>query len=123
MLNIWNNKDTIEIKSSLKSYLYRSCYNEFIDDYKKRQKELDYIESIKFQALDFFVEEDSDNINKKVKLIYTAIEELPPKCKEVFKLHKIKGLKYREVAELLGISIKTVEVHMGKALRKIKKMF
>jgi RNA polymerase sigma factor (sigma-70 family) len=51
--------------------------------------------------------------------IYKAIDQLPPKCKMVFKLAKEDGLKYREVAEVLNISVKTVENQLAIALQKI----
>tara|TARA_R110000744_G_scaffold111486_1_gene209736 strand:+ start:59 stop:262 length:204 start_codon:yes stop_codon:yes gene_type:complete len=51
---------------------------------------------------------------------YTEIENLPDQCKKVFILSKREGLKYREISERLHISIKTVEVHMSKALKRLR---
>ncbi len=92
-----------------------------MDVYKKQQKKIDYITSVKISALDVFMEEDTENIaEKRLQQIQNAMETLPKKCKEVFTLTKIDGLKYKEVAEKMEISIKTVEAHMGLAMRKIK---
>ena len=55
-----------------------------------------------------------------VKKIMTAVNDLPPKCKIIFKLIKEEDLKYAEVARLLDISVKTVEAQMAIALRRIK---
>ena len=52
--------------------------------------------------------------------VMTAIEQLPPKCSEVFKMHRLLGLSYKQIAEELGISVKTVENQIGKALRVIR---
>ena len=56
-----------------------------------------------------------------VKRIHQAIQQLPPKCRLIFKLVKEDGLKYREVAELLHLSVKTIEAQMAIALRRIGK--
>ena len=55
-----------------------------------------------------------------VKKVMQAVNELPPKCKAIFKLVKEEGLKYAEAARLLDISVKTVEAQMAIALRRIK---
>ncbi len=71
--------------------------------------------------MDFFIEDTIETTNEvKITSIKKAIEKLPNKCKEVFIMIKIEGLKYKEVADNLKISIKTVEAHMSLALRKIK---
>ncbi len=121
MLNIWNSKRTLQINTSIKSYLYKACYFEFITHYNNTKKELNYIETIKKSALDYFIEEDTDFIKNQIKSIHLEIDKLPPKCKEIFILNKMQGLKYKEVAIALNISIKTVEAQMSKALSKIKK--
>nr|WP_103070466.1 RNA polymerase sigma-70 factor [Aquimarina sediminis] len=120
MLKIWKNRERLKINTSIKSYLYKSCYYELVDTYKKNKKELNYIEQIQKEALDIFMEEDNDFIKKQIKRIQIEIDKLPPKCKEVFILNKIQGLKYREVAEQLDISVKTVEAQMSKAMVRIK---
>lgn len=79
------------------------------------------MDEIKKTALDYFVEEDDDNLKKKHDLIAIEIQNLPPKCREAFLLNKKHGLKYKEVAEELNISVKTVELHISKALKGIKK--
>ena len=54
------------------------------------------------------------------KAITAAVAELPPACREVFMLSRTQGLRYAEIAETLGISVKTVESQMGKALRHMR---
>lgn len=118
---IWKNKHKLNIHNSLKAYLYKSCYNEFIDTYKRQKKQIDYVTSVKITTLNTFFDEDTNNFSeKRVLQVQKAIEKLPKKCKEVFTLTKIEGLKYREVADRMKISVKTVEAHMGLAIRKIK---
>ena len=121
MIKIWNKKPNLNIKVSIKSYLYKAVYNHFVNIYRQKQKEQSYADQMKAKALTYFAEEDSDIIAKKIKLVQIEIDKLPPKCKEVFLLNKLNGLKYSEVAEELGISVKTVEAHIHKALIRLKK--
>jgi len=120
MLNIWKNRHSLKIETSLKSYLYKASYFEFITLYNSKKRELNYIKTIKNDALNFFAEEDGDILKTKVKKINAAIDKLPPKCKEIFILNKFKGLRYHEIADTLNVSIKTVETHMSKGLSRIK---
>lgn len=118
---LWKNRKKIEILDSINSYLFKACYNEFIDNYKKQKKTIDYLTEIRISAMDFFIDDTIDTIQQeRITSIKKAIEKLPNKCKEVFIMIKIEGLKYKEVADNLKISIKTVEAHMSLALRKIK---
>ncbi len=121
MLKIWKNRKSLRITTSMKSYLYKSCYYELLDSYKRNKKELNYIEQIKKDALELFVEEDNDFVKNRIIKVREEIEKLPPKCKEVFVLNKLQGFKYKEVAEQLNVSIKTVEAQMYKAMTRIKK--
>ncbi len=120
MFKIWKNKERLKINTSIKSYLYKACYHELVDSYKKNKKELNYIERVQKDALDVFIEEDNDFVNNRIRCVNIEIEKLPPKCKAIFVLNKVQGFKYKEVAEQLGISIKTVEAQMSKAMSRIK---
>ena len=121
MLKIWENRDKITISTSFKSYLYRSCYNEFINAYKRGKKtsSLDDIVIEAYEELD----EDEQEFEQKISLVRLEIEKLPKKCKEVFVLCKLKGYKYREAAEELQISEKTVEAQISNAMKKLKSAF
>lgn len=120
MLKIWKNREKLNITTSVKNYLYKSCYNELIDTYKKNKKEFNYIQQVQKEALDVFIEEDEDFVASQINRVQVEIDKLPPKCKEIFLLNKIQGFKYREVAEQLDISVKTVEAQMSKAMSRIK---
>ena len=63
--------------------------------------------------------EDSLYVADFMRILNQSVSKLPNQCKLVFKLVKEDGFKYKEVAELLNISVKTVEYHMGNALKKI----
>ncbi|MFT4834667.1 MAG: RNA polymerase sigma-70 factor (ECF subfamily), partial [Flavobacteriaceae bacterium] len=81
------------------------------DNYK------DYVMHFMEEASDMEEQQEDDNVQLR---IYEAIDNLPPRCSEIFKLSRFEGLKYQEIADHLGISIKTVEVQMGKALKTLR---
>ncbi len=64
--------------------------------------------------------EDEQENQLLLEKIRQEIDKLPPKCREVFIMSKIRGMKYKEIAEELGISTKTIENHMTEALRSIR---
>ena len=116
-INLWNTRETIDPEKPIKSYLLTSvknrCLNYIRDNKKYRSYYLD-IES----ELEIPVSE-KDLINEKHlnDRLKEALEKLPEKCREIFVLCRFEDMKYKEVAEKLGISQKTVEAQMSKALK------
>lgn len=118
-LKIWEDKAALESVKSIKAYLYRSVVNASIN-YVNRQRNLErHHLQIAEQLSDEQVETD-DEKNELIVLLYQEIEFLPDKCQLVFKLSRIEGMKYRDIAAQLGISEKTVENHMGNALKILR---
>lgn len=118
---IWNKKHKLKEDFVIKSYLYKSVYNEFIDQYRK-EKTLLVLEKKYFDALSSIVEdEDENSLEKLIKLVKQEIKNLPPKCKQTFLLSKQDGLTNIEIAEYLNISIKSVEAHITKAFFLLRK--
>jgi RNA polymerase sigma-70 factor (ECF subfamily) len=121
MIKIWKKGLDLNINTSLKGYLYKSIFNHFIDLQRKTKKETSKLERLKHEALLDFVELSIEEIESIYKQIDIEIEKLPKQCREVFLLGKKEGLKYREIADKLNISVKTVERHMSIALKKLRK--
>lgn len=119
-IKLWMNREKLTISSSLKSYLYKSVYNNFIDNYREKKKRDDLLESYYRFALNKFIDTDEEYKEQRLKKLDECIAELPPKCKEVFISIKISGMKYKDVASTLNISLKTVEGHTRKAYVLIK---
>ena len=119
--NLWNKREKLEIKVSLKSYLYRTVKNACLNVLKHQKVEHKYKEHF---SRELQIDEMSpDNWMVESELsdkITGAIEKLPPERKKVFVLSRFEELKYREIAEKLDISIKTVENQMGKALKFLR---
>ncbi|MEN8124201.1 MAG: RNA polymerase sigma-70 factor [Bacteroidota bacterium] len=120
-MRVWKQRLKLKDDFSIKSYLYKSVYNEFIDQYRK-QKSVLSLEKKYIDALSTIVEEEDENsLEKLIALVKQEIENLPPKCKQTFLLSKQDGLTNIEIAEYLGVSIKTVESHITKAFSILRK--
>ena len=119
-LKLWKRRESLNNTIKLNGFLYKSVYNEFIDQYRQTKKVI-LLEKKHIDLLSKVVDEEPDsNFEKLVKTINTEIDNLPPKCKEVVILSKKEGLTNIEIAEFLKISIKSVESHITKAYKIIK---
>ncbi|MFT6065239.1 MAG: RNA polymerase sigma-70 factor (ECF subfamily) [Paraglaciecola sp.] len=119
-MSIWRNRGKLKEEFVLKSYLYKSVYNEFIDQYRK-QKTVVTLEKKYIDALTYIVEEeDEKSLERLMKIVKKEIENLPPKCKQIFLLSKEEGLTNIEIAEHLNVSIKSVEAHITKAFKILR---
>ena len=117
---LWNKSDNLKIQSSIKSYLYQAARNKSLNIIKHNKVKQKHVESIKNSDLDYS-EYSNMELEELQSKITEALEDLPPKCRQVFELSRFEEKKYREIAEELNISIKTVENHMGKALGILRK--
>ena len=128
-VRIWEKRTSLPVEISLKTYLYTSVRNKCLDylkhlnvEYefeKKRIKEILEPGSNSYNTIDHPLD---GLITKELEnAIKEAIEDLPEKCREIFELSRFKGLKYREIAEELSISVKTVETQMSRAIEALKK--
>ena len=115
-VEIWITRKKINPDYSIKSYLYKSVYNEFIDQYRK-SKPVIYLEKKYLEAIDLVNESEYENLDELMKLVNDEINNLPKKCQHIFLLNKKEGLTHIEISEYLGISIKTVEGHMTRAFK------
>ncbi len=121
MINLWEKRNTLEITSSFKSYLYRAVHNAALN--KIRQSKVRQLYSIeKVYEGEGFAEQASHKIIKSEleQQILNSINKLPEQCRLVFKLSRFEEMKYSEIAAHLDISVKTVENHMGKALKLLR---
>ncbi|HEY0670337.1 MAG TPA: RNA polymerase sigma-70 factor [Sphingobacteriaceae bacterium] len=120
-VTLWNKSETLELRSSLSSYLYASVRYKFFDLISSRKIRSDYIS--KFQLLiDTGVCSTDDYIDEKELsfLVEKEINGLPHKMREVFELSRKAGLSHREIAEKLDLSEKTVRNHINHALKILR---
>lgn len=127
-VELWKRKDSIEIGDQIQAFLYRAVYTRALNVLKHRSVQDGYcaaMEEINQKRAEFY-QPDNNEVIRKIedrelrKEIYTAINELPDKCKEVFKLSYLHEMKNKEIADVLGVSLRTVEAHMYKALKFLR---
>lgn len=122
---IWEGRAALAITLSVKAYLFKSVYYGSLNtlahkkNVKKYEREQlsDFYFSTIIQSPEVEMELWSSDIGRALQ---EAIDSLPERCREVFLLSKVEGLKNREIAERLNISEKTVERHMSIALSKLR---
>lgn len=122
-VKLWANRESLNIQKSVKSYLYRAVYNTALNTFRSKKKDDQLIDSLKYQALTYRMDEDDSDLTKRIEKLKQLIASLPARCREVLLLSKRDGLKNREVAEKMGISIKTVEAQLSIAFKKIREGF
>ncbi len=119
-LTTWEKRKKISINSSLQNYLFKAVHNEFLNQYKKERSTM-VLEQKYFKALDRAAKNmDEGLIEKLMERVALEIQNLPPRCKEVFVLSRKDGLTNLEISDHLKISIKTVEAHLTKAFTELR---
>ncbi|MGB3464597.1 MAG: RNA polymerase sigma-70 factor [Cyclobacteriaceae bacterium] len=120
-ITIWERRKSLKANVKLLPYLITSvrnrCYN-FMRDRQVAQKHIDQIrQSYREQLLSYEYEEVDEHLIDRLR---QAIEELPEKCREVFKLSRFEGMSHKEISAKLQISAKTVERHITRAIKALK---
>jgi RNA polymerase sigma-70 factor (ECF subfamily) len=120
-LKLWENRDTVNIHTSIKSFVFRSVKNRSIDYLRKRYLETtgdsddcDIAYPGQNDPAEILYEKE---INDKLQVV---LETLPERCYAIFSMKRFGNLSYKEIADKLGISVKTVENQMTIAIKKIK---
>jgi RNA polymerase sigma-70 factor (ECF subfamily) len=117
MLELWRRRESLTFDTSLRAYLFQAARNRGLN-YLRRQRVESRGEGTIAAAMPTPEAADSEVRETELNIaIQSAVAALPDRCREVFELSRVRGLKYSEIADELGISVKTVEAQMGKALR------
>lgn len=115
---LWERMNVEKTVSSVKSYLYMMVRNRCLDTLKK-EYQFDFSTSSSDLA-DIIQDEEAEERSLIEARLWTAIDSLPEKCREIFLLSKRDGLKYKEIADKLNISVKTAENQVAKAMKILK---
>ena len=119
-IKIWERRDHLKSDLSFKSYLFTICKNSILKTIEKNARENKFKEMVMLEYRSA-QRDDSRGMDDMEKVAREALEQLPPQRQLIFKLCKIEGQSYREVALTLGISDGTVRDHMFKASKTIKR--
>ncbi len=120
IVRIWQQREKLNSNITIKNYLFRSVYNEFIDQYRKSSA-ITALEKKYIEGLDTLLEDDdSEKTERIMALVMKTVDHLPAKCKETFLLNKSEGLTYVEIAEFQNVSVNTVEKQISKAIRIVR---
>lgn len=120
-LQIWNKRETLQVPSSLKAYLHKAVINHSLNYHAKQKSVL--------KREEFYHNETASDINTTEQKIFSeetqnridqVIDSIPEGCRRVFILRRHENLSYKQIAETLDISVKTVENHITKALRILR---
>lgn len=118
-VKLWEQRTAIQVQWSVKAYLYKMVHNRCLNrlrDARTREKYKVY----NAEQLEQSHQHEPGAASELKERIQVALTTLPPECRRIFELSRFEELKYREIADQLGISIKTVETQMGKALRLMR---
>jgi RNA polymerase sigma-70 factor (ECF subfamily) len=120
-IQFWNKKVNLKIKTTLSGYLHQMAINLALEHFRKEKRRRNLL-------VENFVPDHQDQTSddpysgkEMHEIIIAEIQKLPSKSGEVFMLSRFEGMTYQEIANSLGISIKTVENQMGKALKVLRK--
>ncbi|MES2277273.1 MAG: RNA polymerase sigma-70 factor [Bacteroidota bacterium] len=117
---LWEKREKLTIHISGKAFLYKAVYNECLN-YLKHEKHKKAYEQYGSAMKNEEKASDPMVLSELQTRLQKAMNELPEQCRKIFYMNRIEGLKYREVAEELGLSIKTVEAQVSKALKILRR--
>ena len=120
MVQLWRRRNLVDPGLSIRAYLLRSVRNRALNHLRHARVRRDTAADVG-ALYDEPLGSDQPVVAKELgEAVRLALRELPPRCREVFELSRVDGLKYAEIAEALGISTKTVEAQVGKALKILR---
>jgi len=117
---LWEKRGTIQELQSVTAYLYRSVHNECLNYLKHAKVKSAHQAYAAYTSKEADLPPDQVTLKELQNQIDSAIQELPEQCRAVFQMSRYEDLKYKDIADRMGISVKTVENQMGKALRTLR---
>ncbi|MCG8409793.1 MAG: RNA polymerase sigma-70 factor [Bacteroidales bacterium] len=119
--NIWKNRTNLNIKTSMKSYLYTAVKNNCLQVLRTRSLDIKYENYYKANQSNKSISPIQElNAKELAKIIDKTLNALPERCQKIFRMSRYEGFKYQEIADKLKISVKTVEANMSKALKSFR---
>jgi len=123
-IQVWEKRNTIEIHTSIRAYLFRIGENKVYDFYRKVRRDKVLYAHVKAAASEQYTHiEETLLYRENEQLLHAAVTALPPQRRQVFELCKLQGKTYEQVSAQLGISTSTINDHIVKATRSIRQYF
>lgn len=121
-LKVWSRRGSLGEIDSMKTYLFRAARNTALNHLRRRKLEHEWLEKEGTTITETQTLEGDEAVTESelATAVRAAVDRLPPRCREVFMLSRDAGQTYGEIAKSLGISIKTVETQMGRALKALR---
>jgi RNA polymerase sigma-70 factor (ECF subfamily) len=119
-INLWEKRQQIDPEKSISSYLFTSVKNRCLNHIRDHKKFRSQILDIDCGDINISIEDEGHFIEELQDQIQLALQSLPEKCRLVFEMSRFQDMKYKDIAQQLSISEKTVEAHMGKALKSLR---
>ena len=115
-VSLWEKRRSIEVHTSLKAFLYKAVHNACLNRIRQLALRLDHAAEVKLQApvMTAPVALQQKELQQRID---HALTILPEQCARIFKMSRFEQLRYQQIADQLGLSVKTVENQMGKALK------
>ena len=120
---LWKDREKMQILQSLRSYLYKSVKNRSLQYIEHLHVREQYRENVLKQTGSMAEPSPDELLEYKEleNLLAQTIQKLPERCRQIFHMHRMNGIKNKDIAERLSISVKTVEAEMTKAYRALRK--
>jgi RNA polymerase sigma-70 factor (ECF subfamily) len=115
---LWEKKTTLELNTSVKSYLFKAVYNNSLKHLRHQKIVLNHESQVR-SNLESGIQypENYAETGEIMHIIRKTLEQVPEKTRQIFEQNRYEGLKYNEIAEQMGISVKTVEAHISSILK------
>ncbi len=120
-LKIWSNRQQLNPRLNIKSYLYVAVKNKALKQLRHQQIRRKVDEKLQFSLPRIPTPEEIFDTGEIESTVLQAMEELPDKCRLIFSMNRFDRLTYSEIAEILDLSVKTIETQMGRALFYLRK--
>lgn len=121
LTNFWANRNRISIQTSFEGYIYTSVKHLVLNHFAKEARKIAVFENLSTAG------NNKDNSTEEVILLHELhtviareVSQLPIKCRSVFELSRMQNKSNKEIARVMGISEKTVEGHLSKAIKRLK---
>jgi RNA polymerase sigma-70 factor, ECF subfamily len=117
--HFWEKRDVLILNSSVKSYIFKSVYNNALKHLRHLKIIQEHENYVKLQD-SVQLPDNYAETGEMMHIINHTLSQVPERTREIFELNRYEGLKYQEIADKLGISVKTVEAHISNLLKSFR---